>query len=77
MLGNFSALELLVTTRSVDLVVIASQEITPERVHNLQTLCRANAVSLTRLNVGFVEIVSDEAAAPPSPAAVVPFPKKK
>ncbi|MEO7135650.1 MAG: glycosyl transferase [Vicinamibacterales bacterium] len=73
-LGNFSALELLVTTRSVDLVVIASQEISPERIHNLQVLCRANAVSLTRLNVGFVEIVSDESAAPPAtPASVVPF----
>jgi len=76
-LGNFSALELLVTTRSVDLVVIASQDISPERIHNLQMLCRANAVSLTRLNVGFAEIVSDESAAPPSPAAVVPFPRKK
>jgi len=57
----------------VDLVVIASQHVTPERVHNLQTLCRANAVSLTRLNVGFVEIVSDDEAKPQPPASVVPF----
>ncbi len=74
-IGNFRALEVLITTHSVDLVVIASQQVTPERVHNLQTLCRANAVSLTRLNVGFVEIVSDETA-PPAIAAVVPFSRK-
>jgi FlaA1/EpsC-like NDP-sugar epimerase len=74
-IGNFRALEVLINTRSVDLVVIASQQVTPERVHNLQALCRANAVSLTRLTVSFVEIVSDEAAAPPAPAAVVPFPR--
>jgi UDP-GlcNAc:undecaprenyl-phosphate GlcNAc-1-phosphate transferase len=72
-IGNFRALEVLITTRSVDLVVIASQQVTPERVHNLQTLCRANAVSLTRLNVGFVEIVSDDEAKPQPPASVVPF----
>ena len=72
-IGNFRALEVLITTRSVDLVVIASQQVAPERVHNLQTLCRANSVSLTRLNVGFVEIVSDDEAKPQPPASVVPF----
>jgi UDP-GlcNAc:undecaprenyl-phosphate/decaprenyl-phosphate GlcNAc-1-phosphate transferase len=72
-IGNFRALEVLIATRSVDLVVIASQQVTPERVHNLQTLCRANAVSLTRLHVGFVEIVSDETTKPQGPASVVPF----
>ncbi|HEX8030583.1 MAG TPA: hypothetical protein VF491_19045 [Vicinamibacterales bacterium] len=74
-IGNFSALEVLITTRSVDLVVIASQQISPERVHNLQTLCRTNGISLTRLNVGFVEIVSDadDSAKPQPPASVVPF----
>ena len=75
-LGNFSALELLVTTRSVDLVVIADPKLTPERLHNLQALCRENAVSLTRIHVGFEEIVSEEAARLPTPAAVVPFSKK-
>jgi len=74
-IGNFRALEVLINTRSVDLVVIASQQVTPERVHNLQALCRANAVSLTRLTVSFVEIVSDEAAQPQAPASVVPFPR--
>ncbi len=73
-LGNFSALELLITTRSVDLVVIATLQITPERLHNLQTLCRTHGVSLTRLNVSFVEMVSDEIGPPePSSATVVPF----
>lgn len=76
-LGNFRALEVLINTRSVDLVVIATQEITPERLHNLQTLCRANQVSLTRINVGFVELVSDEAAPPPPIATIVPFTAKK
>jgi len=74
-IGNFRALEVLINTRSVDLVVIAIQQVTPERVHNLQALCRANAVSLTRLTVSFVEIVSDEAAQPQAPASVVPFPR--
>lgn len=77
-LGNFSALELLVSTRSVDLVVVATPHVAPERLHNLQTLCRTNGVSLTRLTVSFVEMVSDESAAPVSiPAAVVPFIPKK
>ena len=77
-LGNFSALELLISTRSVDLVVIATPQISSERLHNLQALCRTNSVSLTRLTVSFVEIVSDEAAPPAaSPAAVVPFTPKK
>jgi UDP-GlcNAc:undecaprenyl-phosphate GlcNAc-1-phosphate transferase len=77
-LGNISALELLVSTRSVDLVVIATPHVTPERLHNLQTLCRTNGISLTRLTVTFVELVSDETAKPISPAAaVVPFTPKK
>jgi len=77
-LGNVSALELLISTHSVDLVVVATPQVAPERLHNLQTLCRTNGVSLTRLAVNFVELVSEESAPPAStPAAVVPFTPKK
>ena len=75
-LGNFSALALLVSTRSVDLVVIASPQIVPERLHNLQALCREHAVSLSRIHVDLEEIVSEEPARLPSPGAVVPFSSK-
>jgi UDP-GlcNAc:undecaprenyl-phosphate GlcNAc-1-phosphate transferase len=72
-LGGFSALSLLVTTRSVDLVVIGTQQIGPDRLHNLQQICLSNGVSLSRLRVGLEEIVSDESARPPGPATVINF----
>ncbi len=76
-LGNFSALSVLVSTRSVDLVVIASPKIAPERLHNLQALCREHAVSLSRIHVDFEEIVSDESGNPTDTGTVVPFSPKK
>ena len=75
-LGNFSALTLLITTRSVDLIVIAWDQIPAERLHNLQTLCREHSVSLSRVRVGLEEIVSEGAEPAVTSAAVVPFPTK-
>ena len=72
-LGNFSALSLLVSTRSVDLVIIASPQVSAERLHNLQALCRENAVSLTRIHVALEEIISEESSRPAPPSTVVPF----
>jgi hypothetical protein len=70
-------LSLLISTRSVDLIVIAWDQIPAERLHNLQTLCRAHSVSLSRIRVGIEEIVTDRAEpAPDSPGAVVNFPTK-
>ncbi|MDP3716175.1 MAG: glycosyl transferase [Acidobacteriota bacterium] len=75
-LGNFAALSLLVSTRSVDLVIIASPQVSPERLHNLQTICREHAVSLTRIHVALEEIISEESARPATAATVVPFSPK-
>jgi UDP-GlcNAc:undecaprenyl-phosphate GlcNAc-1-phosphate transferase len=75
-LGNFSALSLLISTRSVDLIVIAWDQIPAERLHNLQALCREHAVGLSRIRVGIEEIVSDVAEAESPRAAVVPFSPK-
>ena len=72
-LGNFSALSLLVSTRSVDLVIIASPQVSAERLHNLQTICREHAVSLTRIHVALEEIISEESSRPVPPSTVVPF----
>ena len=72
-LGNFSALSLLVSTRSVDLVIIASPQVSVERLHNLQTICREHAVSLTRIHVALEEIISDESSRPAPPSTVVPL----
>ena len=72
-LGGFSALSLLVTTKSVDLIVIANHLIGPDRLHNLEQLCVTHGVSLSRLRVGFEEIVSDDAARLSGPASVVQF----
>ena len=72
-LGNFSALSLLVSTRSVDLVIIASPQVSAERLHNLQTICREHAVSLTRIHVALEEIISEESSRPAPPSTVVPF----
>ena len=72
-LGNFSALSLLVSTRSVDLVIIASPQVPAERLHNLQALCREHSVSLTRIHVALEEIISEESARPPASSTVVPF----
>ncbi len=72
-LGNFTALSLLVSTRSVDLVIIASPQVSAERLHNLQAMCREHAVSLTRIHVALEEIISDESSRPAPPSTVVPF----
>ena len=72
-LGNFSALSLLVSTRSVDLVIIASPQVSAERLHDLQTICREHAVSLTRIHVALEEIISEESSRQVPPSTVVPF----
>jgi UDP-GlcNAc:undecaprenyl-phosphate GlcNAc-1-phosphate transferase len=76
-LGNLSALSLLVSTRSVDLVVIASPQIAAERLNNLRTLCREHSVSLSRIHVDFEEIVTDDSDGPAGVGTVVPFLPKK
>jgi UDP-GlcNAc:undecaprenyl-phosphate/decaprenyl-phosphate GlcNAc-1-phosphate transferase len=69
-LGGFSALSLLVTTRSVDMVVIGTQ-LGPDRLHNLEQICSSHGVNLSRLTIKLEEIIVDESARPPAPPATV------
>jgi UDP-GlcNAc:undecaprenyl-phosphate GlcNAc-1-phosphate transferase len=57
-LGDLHALEVLVTSGSVDLVVIALRLLDAGRLSQLEALCAEHGVSLARLHVGFEEIVS-------------------
>ena len=57
-LGGYSALTVLVNAASVDAVVISARSLTPERLNNLEVLCRAHHVELSRLRVKFESLVS-------------------
>lgn len=72
-LGNFASLELLVKTRSVDLVLVSSRPIDAVRLSSLEDLCNEHGVSLLRLQVGFEHIV----AMPPRPAPVEVLPAQE
>ena len=66
-LGDRRALEVLVSTGSVDLVVIALRLLDAEKLAELEALCEENGVSLARLHVGFEEIVSPDRPSKPRP----------
>ena len=57
MLGGYSALTVLVNAASVDAVVVSARTLTPERMNNLEVLCREHHVDLSRLRVGFEPLV--------------------
>jgi hypothetical protein len=61
-LGGFSALAVLVKAASVDAVVISARTLTPERLNNLQVLCAAANVGLTRLRVDLEALVDVDGA---------------
>ena len=61
-LGGFSALAVLIKAASVDAVVISARTITPERLNNLQVLCAAANVGLTRLRVDLEALVDVDGA---------------
>jgi UDP-GlcNAc:undecaprenyl-phosphate GlcNAc-1-phosphate transferase len=75
-LGDFRALELLVSTNSVDLVVVGGSTLAGDRVAALQSLCAEHGVSLMRLTIGFEELVTGASAAEPSPI-ITPTPFRK
>jgi UDP-GlcNAc:undecaprenyl-phosphate GlcNAc-1-phosphate transferase len=63
-LGGFSALTVLINSKSVDSIVISCRTMPHERLHNLTTLCADKSVKLSRLRVGLESLVeADEAEA--------------
>jgi UDP-GlcNAc:undecaprenyl-phosphate/decaprenyl-phosphate GlcNAc-1-phosphate transferase len=56
-LGTLDALEHLITTESVDTVVLNRQMLDAERLTAIETLCQRHEVSLLRLHVGIEELV--------------------
>jgi UDP-GlcNAc:undecaprenyl-phosphate/decaprenyl-phosphate GlcNAc-1-phosphate transferase len=66
-LGGFSALTVLVQSRSVDTVIISPRQIAPERLNNLRVLCSDANVALSQMTVGLqslVEGAADDTARP-------------
>jgi UDP-GlcNAc:undecaprenyl-phosphate/decaprenyl-phosphate GlcNAc-1-phosphate transferase len=73
-LGDFRALELLVSTGSVDLVVVSERLVDAARLATLRALCAEHDVSLVRLRIAFEEIVP---AASTAGAQAAPAPLRK
>jgi UDP-GlcNAc:undecaprenyl-phosphate GlcNAc-1-phosphate transferase len=61
--GGFGSLGVLVATQSVDLVVISTKHLTPDRLHNLEVLCAEHGVPLSRLHLGLEDVVSEAPSA--------------
>jgi UDP-GlcNAc:undecaprenyl-phosphate GlcNAc-1-phosphate transferase len=57
-LGGFSALEVLISTKSVDLVLVTARGLDAARMSALEAVCADNGVELSRLHIGFENIVS-------------------
>jgi UDP-GlcNAc:undecaprenyl-phosphate GlcNAc-1-phosphate transferase len=57
-LGNYSALVLLLRAASVDAVVISARRMPPERLNNLEVLCSEYGVQLSRLRVDLEPLVA-------------------
>jgi len=51
-LGDFNALGDLLAARRLDLIVVSTRAIHPDRLRDLRSQCAANAVALVRLQVG-------------------------
>jgi hypothetical protein len=56
-LGDGSALNQLLEARGIDLVVVSTRGLEPERMRDLRTACAANHVALTRLQVGLEDLI--------------------
>lgn len=57
-LGDFSVLEALITTGSVDVILIATRTVDAARMTALESACAEHGVQLSRLLIGFENIVS-------------------
>jgi UDP-GlcNAc:undecaprenyl-phosphate/decaprenyl-phosphate GlcNAc-1-phosphate transferase len=63
-LGGYSALTVLAASSSIDAVVVSAQSLPPERLHNLEVLCRRHKIQLSRLRVGLEVLVEPDADEP-------------
>src|SRR6185295_97926 len=61
-LGGYSALSVLVNSKSVDSIVISCRTMPHERLHNLTTSCADKGVKLSRLRVGLESLVDADDA---------------
>jgi UDP-GlcNAc:undecaprenyl-phosphate/decaprenyl-phosphate GlcNAc-1-phosphate transferase len=57
-LGGYEALAVLAAERAVDAIVVSAREIGPERLRQLEELCTANGITLSRLHVTFEQLVA-------------------
>jgi hypothetical protein len=48
----------LAAERAVDAIVVSAREIGPERLRQLEELCTANGITLSRLHVTFEQLVA-------------------
>jgi UDP-GlcNAc:undecaprenyl-phosphate GlcNAc-1-phosphate transferase len=55
-LGDYSALKLLITTASIDAVILTRHLLDVVRLHELKALCEAHEVAMLRLHIGLEEI---------------------
>jgi UDP-GlcNAc:undecaprenyl-phosphate GlcNAc-1-phosphate transferase len=55
-LGDYSALKLLITTGSVDAVILTRHLLDVARLNELQRLCEAHEVAMLRLHIGLEEV---------------------
>jgi len=71
-LGGFAALTVLLSSKSVDAVVVSARRMAPERLNNLEVMCGEAQVSLSRLQIGLQPIVDvAEAEVRPVSRAVI------
>jgi UDP-GlcNAc:undecaprenyl-phosphate GlcNAc-1-phosphate transferase len=56
-LGDFTALDDMMAARGLDLVVVSTRAMHPDRIRALRAACAANGIALTRLHVGLEDLV--------------------
>jgi len=74
-LGGFDTLSQLVSSKSADAVVLSMRAVDPARIRDLEELCTAHAVQLSRLHVG-LETLIDSGHRLPLGGVVRTFPKR-
>jgi FlaA1/EpsC-like NDP-sugar epimerase len=55
-LGDYSALKLLITTSSIDAVILTRHLLDVTRLAELKQICEANDVAILRLHIGLEEV---------------------
>jgi UDP-GlcNAc:undecaprenyl-phosphate GlcNAc-1-phosphate transferase len=57
-LGGYETLEVLAAEHAVDAVVVSAREMAPAKLQQLEELCAANAIALSRLQFKFEQLVA-------------------